>query len=435
MLRHAIPALLAIQIFSAGASAENWPEWRGPQRNGISTEKNIPTEWTKAKENVAWRTELPGPSGATPVVWDDRIYLTTAEGDNLLLMCFSTAGKELWRQKVTDGNSNARAGEGNSASPSPSTDGQHVWCYFGNGILACFNKDGKEVWKLNVQERYGKFDIQFGMTATPVLYGDHLYMQLIHGTWGGPYKVGKVVKLNKKDGSEVWAVDRPSNADDECKHSYASPVLYDDGAIKFLITHGANCSVGHSLETGEEIWRLDGLNGPSKLNQDEYDNTFRMVASPGVAPGTVIIPTCKGGPALRLKVDQSLRGNVLESPDAIRWIVQNTPDVPCPLILDGLVHLCMTDGKVLCVELESGKELYFKRGHNAQHRCSPLYADGHIYMAAKDGTVSVYKHGREFEIVAENDMNKEGITASPVVSNSTLYLRSTKALYAIRYPK
>src|SRR5207253_7595602 len=145
----------------------------------------------------------------------------------------------------------------------------------------CYDRDGTEVWKFDVQDRYGKIDIQFGMTMTPVLYGDHLYLQLIHGTWGGPYTIGKVIKLNKKDGSEVWAVERQTGADDECKHSYASPILYDDGQTKFLISHGSNCTTGHDLATGKELWRIAGLNGPTEFNKNPYDNTFRMVASPG----------------------------------------------------------------------------------------------------------------------------------------------------------
>ncbi len=432
----AILLLLVSFVSMAGPClADNWPTWRGPTHNGISTEQGIPTEWTKAKENIAWRLELPGPSGATPVVWDDRIYLSSAEGDDLVLMCVSTDGKELWKKLVTTGNKQARAGEGNSASPSPSTDGKHIWCFFGNGVLACYDRDGNEVWKFDVQDRYGKIDIQFGMTMTPVLDGDHLYLQLIHGTWGGPYIVGKVIKLNKKDGSEVWQVERETGADDECKHSYASPILYDDGKTRFLISHGANCTVGHDLATGRELWRIAGLNGPSEFNKNPYDNTFRMVASPGVAPGTIVLPTCKRGPVIAFKVNAALKGTISGPNDAYRWTFEKTPDVPCPLIHDGLVYLCMADGRLACINLESGEQHYFERAHNAQHRSSPLAVDGHVYLAAKDGAVTVVKQGPTYEVVAENSMNGEGVTASPIVANGVLYIRSAAALYAIRKQK
>ncbi|MFM7977082.1 MAG: PQQ-binding-like beta-propeller repeat protein, partial [Pirellula sp.] len=172
--------LLACGTIS-GAMADNWPQWRGPKNDGVSTEKNIATQWSP-QENVMWRCELPGQAGATPVVWQDRIFLTSAQGDDLVLMAVSTKdGKKLWQQKVGSGNQDARAGEGNSASPSPSTDGKHVWCFFGTGILACYTVDGQSVWKLDVNDKFGKLDIQFGMTSTPVLDGDALYLQLLHG--------------------------------------------------------------------------------------------------------------------------------------------------------------------------------------------------------------------------------------------------------------
>lgn len=121
-------------LFST-ARADNWPQWRGPKNDGVSTEKNIATEWSPEK-NVEWRCELPGQAGATPVVWNDRIFLTSSEGDDLVLIAVSAKdGSKLWKQKVGSGNQDARAGEGNSASPSPCTDGKHVWCFSG---LVCW---------------------------------------------------------------------------------------------------------------------------------------------------------------------------------------------------------------------------------------------------------------------------------------------------------
>ena len=184
---------------------ENWPQWRGSRSDGISLEKNIPTKWSKT-ENIAWRTPMPGQAGATPVIWGDRIYATSAEESDLVLLCLSASdGKILWKQKVGTGNKDARAGEGNSASPSPSTDGQHVWVFFGTGTLGCYTKDGIEVWKFDVGDRFGKLDIQFGMTSTPVLDGDALYLQLIHGRMNrtDPSRTGKVIKLEKLTGKKT----------------------------------------------------------------------------------------------------------------------------------------------------------------------------------------------------------------------------------------
>lgn len=423
---------LAVCGMAKIAYADNWPQWRGPKNDAVSTEKSLATSWDQTK-NVAWKTDMPGQGGATPIVWGDRIFVTSADGDDLVLICLNAKdGKQIWRQKVTNGNRDARAGEGNSASPSPSTDGKHVWVFFSTGILACYDMDGKETWKVDCNERFGKIDIQFGLTSTPVLDGDAIYLQLLHGPMvrGNQERTGKVVKLNKVSGETVWQYDRITEADFECKHSYASPLIVNDGSRKLLVVHGADCTTGHDLNTGKEAWRLGGLNGPTKLNPKGNDITFRFVASPAFGGGKLIIPTCKAGPTISLPLSSSLSGNLNES--NVDWIAPETPDVAIPLIVDDLVYLLHNDGKLKCVELATGKQIYFERTHYFQHRTSPVYADGHIYFCAKDGVCTVVKAGRNFEIVSSNEMGKEPITASPAIADGTLLIRTYKTLYAIR---
>ena len=426
-------ALFAL-LFSGNVNAENWPQWRGSHSDGISTEKNLPTQWSKT-ENIAWRTPMPGQAGATPCVWDDRIYATSADKNDLVVLCVSTTdGKVLWKQKVGTGNQDARAGEGNSASPSPCTDGKHVWVFCGTGVLACYTKDGDEVWKFDVGDRFGKLDIQFGMTSTPVLDGDDLYMQLIHGRMkmDDNTRIGKVIKLDKMTGKTIWEVDRATDAKFECKHSYASPFIYDDKSSKFLVVHGADCITGHDLSTGNEVWRFGLLNGPSENNSKPTDPTFRFVASPCLSPATnsIIVPTAKEGPVIALKAS-ALKGDSSKNKESIAWNSARTPDVSIPLIVDGLVYLLQKDGKLQCMELATGKELYLERTYSGQHRSSPMYADGHIYFGSNDGHFSVVRAGREFKLVSTMEMG-EAITASAIVSNGTLYIRSYEALYAIK---
>ncbi len=426
--------LVAAHIASTtSARADNWPQWRGPKNDGISTERGLPEKWSKTL-NVAWRTPLPGRAGATPCVWGDRIYLTSNEGDDLVLLCIAAEdGAIKWKRTVGSGNQDARAGEGNSASPSPSTDGEHVWVFFGTGILACYTVDGTEVWRLDANERFGTIDIQFGMTSTPVLDGDALYLQLIHGPMklDDQTRTGKVIKLDKKTGQTVWEVDRITDAQFECKHSYASPMLYRDGGREFLVAHGADCTTGHALDDGRELWRFGGLNGPTATNPKPHDQTFRFVATPGVVPGTIIIPTCKGGPTVALRVTDDLTGDCSDKAAVVRWINPLTPDVSMPVIADGLVYLLHKDGKLQCVDLETGEDVYLQRTHTGQHRTSPLLADGRLSFGSNDGWVSVVKAGREFELLDSIDIG-EAITASLVFANGTLYVRSYEALYAIR---
>lgn len=434
MRSFALSFLLTLSI-AVPSLADSWPQWRGARGDGVSAEKNLPTKWSKT-QNVKWRCELPGQAGATPVVWKDRIFLTSADGDDLVLLCIqATDGRKLWQKKVGSGNQDARAGEGNSASPSPSTDGEHVWCFFSTGILACYTVDGQEVWKIDVNERFGKLDIQFGMTSTPVLDGDFLYLQLIHGPmkFDDATRIGKVIKVDKKTGATVWAIDRQTQAAFECKHSYASPFLYRDGMREFLVVHGADCITGHRLDDGKELWRFGQLNGPTKLNPKENDPTFRFVASPLVVPGMIIVPTAKEGPVVALNVNDDLRGDCSTNQAVIAWTNPRTPDVSIPLLVDGLVYLLHKDGRLQCLELKTGKELYFARTYTGQHRTSPVYAGGNIYFQSSDGHCTVVNPGPKLEIVSTNELD-EPVTASAVVADGVLYIRSYQALYAIANP-
>ena len=429
-----LPLLFLVPTLCLNAVGEDWPQWRGSRGDGISSETQLPTSWSKT-ENILWRTPMPGQGGATPCIWGDRIFVTSSEGDDLVVLCVNTANGEIqWKQKAGTGNQDARAGEGNSASPSPSTDGQHVWAFFGTGVLACYTVDGKEVWKSDVGQRFGKLDIQFGMTSTPVLDGDALYVQLIHGRMkmDDTTRTGKVVKLNKKTGETIWEMDRVTDAKFECKHSYASPFIYDDGASRFLVVHGADCITGHDLSSGKEVWRFGQLNGPTAINPKQNDPTFRFVASPCVDPKskTIIVPTAKEGPVIALKAAM-LQGDCSTKTDVVAWNSPRTPDVSIPVVLDGLVYLLNKDGKLQCLELATGKEVYLERTYTGQHRSSPLAAGGLLYFGSNDGHVSIVRTGKKFELV-NTIMMGEAITASPIASNGTLFIRSYEALYAIK---
>jgi outer membrane protein assembly factor BamB len=416
--------LMAGLLFIASEGhAENWPQWRGPENNGISHEQNLPVEWSRT-ENVAWELPLPGQAGSTPAIWGNRIFLTSADGNDLVLLCASTDGKQLWQHTLGTGNKLARVDEGNLASPSPSTDGKHAWAFVGSGDLACYDFSGKAVWKFNVQDRYGKFNIQFGMASTPVLDGDRLYMQIIHGDGKAETREAVVVALDKSTGKEIWKVERKSDATAENEHSYASPILYRDGQHEFLLTHGADYAIAYSLKDGAELWRTGGLNAG-----DRYEPTLRLVASPVAVDGLIVVPTAKNGPVLGLL--PTGKGDVTQSKQIRIWTRDhNTPDVPSPLVYGGLVYLCRENGNLICLDARTGEEIYQKATHRHRHRASPVYADGRIYLTSRDGTISVVQAGREFKLLATNKL-EDSIASSPAISNGRIYFRSYKALWAI----
>jgi outer membrane protein assembly factor BamB len=402
----------------AAPGAENWPQWRGPAGDGISTETKLPAEWSATK-NVAWTLPLPGMSGATPAVWKDRIFLTSEDGNDIVLLCVSSKGKELWKRKLGTGKRRYMRGEGNNSSASPCTDGKHVYAFTGTGDLACFDFTGKEVWHFNVQDRYGRFRIQHGMHVTPLLHGDRLYLSLLHsnGWW--------VIALNKADGKEVWKVKRKSDARAECEQAYASPVLWHKGKDEYLVVHGNDYATAHRLKDGSEIWRLGDLN-----DKENYHFTLRFVATPVATADLIVVPTAKGGPVVGVK--PTAKGLIKSGGDAEQWrLARGTPDVPSPLVQGGLVYLCGERGILTCLDAKTGKPQYKpQRLHPARYRASPVYADGKVYLTARDGTVTVIKAGPKFEVLATNKLNDD-LTASPAISGGRIYLRGWKALYAI----
>jgi len=399
------------------AAAANWPQWRGPNNDGVSRETGLPTQWD-GTQNIAWKLPLPGMGGSTPAVWGDRIFLTCADGRDIVVMCVSTAGKELWKQKFgTDGRP-FMGGEGNNASASPATDGKHVYVFAGSGELACFDLDGKEVWKFNAQERYGRFKIQFGMHTTPVLYGERLYLQLIHS--GGAW----VIALDRNTGETVWKVERKSDGRAECEHSYASPCVWHRGNEAYLITHGNDYAIAHRLDNGEEMWRVVDLNP-----KDRYNPTLRFVSSPVATPDLIVVPSAKNHAVVGVKPDAT--GTIAPGSPSEQWRrPTGTPDVPSPLVHGGLVYLCSEGGILTCLHAKTGEQLYQQSAHRDRHRASPVYADGKIYLTAHDGTVSVIKAGPQFERLATNRLDDQ-LYASPVIANGRIYLRGFKSLYAI----
>jgi outer membrane protein assembly factor BamB len=412
-----VSIIVALLLLASDARAGDWPQWRGPAGDGVSRETGLPSEWSESK-NVPWKVPLPGPGASTPVVWKDHIFLTSALGNDIIVMAISTRGQVFWKAKLGTGNRAYRRDEANQASPSPSTDGRYVYAMAGTGDLAAFDFDGKQVWHVDLQERYGEFHTNWGMHMTPLLEGDRLYLSLLHtNAW-------LVIALDKLTGEEVWKVRRDSDARRECAHSYASPALWRDGTKAYLVIHGCDYTTAHRLDDGAEIWRLGGLNPP-----DHYDSSLRFVASPVATTGMIVVPTAKNGPVVALK--PSATNAIRPGSEFEIWRrAHNTPDVPSPLVHDGIVYLCRETGALIAIDAATGKELYQQSLHKARYRASPVLADGKLYCVARDGSVSVVKAGRQFELLGVNQLNDQ-FAASPVIADGHMYLRGFGALYAI----
>lgn len=399
-----------------------WPQWRGGALDSRSSAQGLPADFGP-DQGMLWKAALPGPAGSTPVVWDDRVYLTTANQDHLELLAFDRDGKQIWSARLGGENRNLRMDSANFAAPSPATDGKMVWATSSAGVLHCFQIDGTPAWALDLQEKYGAFDIQFGMASTPILDQGRLYLQLIHGNMRdqGP-GVGIVLCLDAKTGKEIWKVNRETEAVFENKHSYASPTIYRHDSTEFLVTHGGDVTIAHDLQDGSEIWRVGGLNP-----KNNYNNFLRFVSSPAVGPGMIVIPSAKGGPVLCLRPNG--KGDLTEQASAFWWkLDRGTPDVASPVVHDGLIYLCLETGALVCLDAKNGEEIYKERILSDRHRSTPVIADGKLFITGRDGSVLVVQTGRDLNVLAKNSLG-ETITASPAISNGRIYIRTWESLY------
>jgi len=422
MLRTATAAL-AILLYSLPASAENWPQWRGPKNDGMSNEKGLPAKWGSEKkgepeQNVVWKAKLPGPGASTPCVWGEHIFVTAQDDTGLSLICIGTDGKEKWKKPIGAGKGSARGDEGNLASASCSTDGKRVFAFVGTGELVAYDFDGKEVWKVDTVKTYGKYEIQFGGHWTPVLYKDRLYVTLMHR------KMQKIFCFDAMVGKELWSAERKSDGRGESPDVYSSPFIWEKGYKAQLVVHGNDYCTGHELADGKEVWRVTELN-PKK----NYNTAWRAVSSPLVTPDLIVVPSCKQHPTVAIDPNTA-SGEIAPDNPAEKWRYKSTPDVPSPLLVDGVVYLMGASGQLTAVDAKTGKELYNLRVTNERHRANPVYFDGKILLVGREGNMAVVKPGREAGEPTKSSL-PDTFTGSPAISGGRIYLRGWNYLWAI----
>ena len=398
------------------ARAENWPAWRGPTGDGVSTETGLPVEWD-TERNVAWRLPLPAWSGSTPIVWGGRIFLNVAvDDDDLELWCVDRdTGQPLWRRPL--GGGNRRLQKQNMSSPSPVTDGEHVWVMTGTGVLKAFDFDGNERWMRDVPGSYGPFGLNWGYASSPLLHGGALFVQVLHGmrTDDPSY----VLRIDALTGETVWRVERPTLARRESPDAYSTPALLQYGGTTEIVVTGGDAVTGHDPETGRELWRADGLNPTRQGN-------YRIVASPLVRDGLIYAPT-RVRPLLALRPGG--RGDVLDT--HVVWSTGDGPDVPSP-VTDGDYFYVVNDGGIVHVmDAKTGAPVYGpERIRPGTYSASPVLADGRIYVTSESGLTTVLRAGPEFEVLAENDLD-DYCLSSPAVSEGQIFIRTTGHLHAI----
>lgn len=406
---------VALILLTSVANAENWPQWRGPNLNGFSNERNLPSRWAP-EENIAWKLAMPGWSASTPIIWRNRIFLNVADGNDLYLWCVDrTKGDVVWKRPLGSGNVKMR--KQNMSSPSPVTDGMSVFVMTGTGIVKGFDFNGKELWVRDIQKDYGTFGLNWGYASSPLLMDDSLYVQVLHGmkTDDPSY----VLRIDKKTGKTRWKVDRATNAIRESPDSYSTPGLLRYAKNVEIVITGGDCVTGHDPATGKELWRANGLN-------PDNDPFYRIVASPVIFNDIIYAPT-RVRPLLALKAGG--RGDITTSHRL--WSTVNGPDVPTP-VTDGKYFYVVNDrGIMWCLDAKTGSEIYGQqRIKPGTYSSSPVLADDKVYVTNEDGLTTVIKAGPKFEVLAENALN-DYCLSSPAISNGQIFIRTAHHLYCI----
>ena len=418
-------------------TSPHWAQWRGPDGLGIAKDAAVPLEWSATK-NVVWSAEIPGRGHSSPVVWGNRIFLTTAiEGDVVpgakpvkhlmegqdfqhpdgvgadrkhtleVLALDAKTGKILWQKAAWQGTPyDTRHKRGSFASPTPVTDGTLVYAYFGSEGLYVYAFDGtlKWSWKSGGIASFG-----VGVGTSPVLYDKLVILQCDEDNGEKSFIVG----LDKKTGKEAWRVAR------NIEVSWATPILVASGGRRELVTAGNQAIIGYDPATGRELWRIKGLESN---------------AVPSPVAGDDVVVLSAGYPA---KVALAMRpGGTGDASDRVLWRYdKGTAYVPSPILVDGLLYLVTDKGLVTCLDARTGK-VHYEGGRppsGTSFMASPVAVAGHLLMSNMDGDTIVLKAGPAHEVVRANPLG-EPIAASPAVAGGRIYIRGERHLFAIGTP-
>lgn len=395
----------------------NWPSWRGPDNNGSTTSGSYPVKWDA--DHVSWKASLPGKGCSTPIVWNERIYLTApVEGQDAVL-AFDWSGKLLW-QTTLGPESKGKHRNGSGSNPSPITDGKGIFVYFKSGNFAALELDGKIRWKENLVDRFGEANLFWDHGTSPVLTDHHVVMARMHG--GESWLAG----FDKRTGELRWRVPRDYPVPTEVDHGYNTPIVFEHEGKQALLVWCSARLTAHDAADGKTLWSCGDFNPRSTA-------FWPAVASPVIAGDMVIVcfgRADKGQPRLHgIKLGGS--GDVTATHRL--WKREDAGSfVPTPAEYKGRVYVVGDRGQVECIHPVTGKSDWtgeFPRARFSFY-ASPTLADGKLYASREDGTVFVANVEGTFEVLAENQMG-ERVIASPVPIGNRLLIRGEKHLFCV----
>lgn len=393
-------------------NAGNWMRFRGPNGQGISSEKKLPVTWS-ADDNIVWKTSIPGKGWSSPIVFEDHIFLTSAteDGVSCRVICVKRAdGSIVWNNEVHRQKPGPMRRQNSYATPTPVTDGKHVYAVFYDGTVVAVDFAGERIW---ANSEINFFSLH-GLGASPMLAHGQLIMPFDGSSrdenrvgWKVPWKNAVVLSVDAANGSVRWKGRRG-----ESRVGHVTPILVNDGAQ--LVSAGGDRVQGFDLKTGDRIWSI-------------YSQGEGVTPSPVVGDGRIYTSSGFEAPTIRA-IRLGGKGDVTRT--HIAWEQKKgVPALASPLYVAPHLYTISRDNILHCIEASSGDIVWVKR-LTGVHSASPVYADGRIYVLSEDGVTLVLRPGIRYDEVARNSIG-ETCLASMAVSQGRFYIRSSTSLYCI----
>ncbi|MEM7482363.1 MAG: PQQ-binding-like beta-propeller repeat protein [Acidobacteriota bacterium] len=428
---------LAGILVSLGALAQEWPQFRGQGARGVDDSTPLPVRWdSESGEGILWRTAIPGLGHSSPVIWGDKVFLTTAVSEKddagirtglygdidpvkddsshrFVVYCLDrNTGEVRWQKTAVETVPQVKRHlKSTHANPTVATDGKHLVAFFGSEGLYVYDLNGNLLWKKNLGLLDSGFFLvpsaQWGFGSSPVLEAGRIIVQ------ADVQKGSFLAALDVKDGKELWRTSR-----DEVP-TWSTPTVHDDGRRKQVIVNGFRHIGGYDFNTGAELWRMAGTGDIPTPTPFVVDDLIYLTSSHGGGSPIYVIPTNASG--------------TLE-PEQLAWSRERGGSyLPTTIVYDGLYYVGRDNGVLGVYDAKSGKRHYEARvgGGSYSFVASPVAGDGKLYYSSEDGVIFVLAAGKELNILAENDIGGR-ILASPAIADGTLYLRTLNELVAVR---
>jgi outer membrane protein assembly factor BamB len=429
-------AILVFASLTTAGSAANWPQWRGPDGSGISTEKNLPADWSPTR-NIKWKTPIAGRGHSSPIVWGNHIFVTTAvEGDVVagakavkhmndgkeflhpdsigadhkhtfkVIAVDRNSGKILWEAVAWEGTPyDNRHRKSSFASSTPTTDGKLVYAFFGTEGLYAYDFNGKLAWKADL----GKLGtVGMGTGTSPILFENLVIVQCDEENGESSF----IVALDKKTGKEVWRTPR------KVQVSWATPLLVRTPKRAELVTSGTEFVISYDPATGKELWRHKGVESNAIPSPVANSDTVFLVAG---FPAKIAMAIKLGG-----------SGDLTGTPNVPWTYAKGTAYVPSPILYGDYLYLTTDRGILTCIDAKTG-ELKYEGGRipiPATFTASPVAFEGKILLTSEDGDTFIVKAGPKHEVLGTNSIG-EAVYASPAIADGSIFIRGEKNLYRI----